>query len=116
MSGYNNYNMSNNALLAYKEGEKPISKWTKKVLMSELENYITENNLKLNVKLISKLTLKELRKKMLYVSSWHHSSKFYNVVHFYKLDESYIYDLTNEDIIKLTESAKNSYFLDFEIK
>jgi len=29
MSGYDGYSMSNNAVDAYENGEKPISKWTK---------------------------------------------------------------------------------------
>lgn len=30
MAGYNGYSMSNNAVAAYENGEKPLSKWKKK--------------------------------------------------------------------------------------
>lgn len=36
MSGYSGYSMSNNAVDAYESGEKPRSKWTKKVLLSAI--------------------------------------------------------------------------------
>ena len=29
MAGYNGWSMSNNAVAAYEDGEKPLSKWTK---------------------------------------------------------------------------------------
>ena len=29
MAGYNGFSMSNNAVTAYEDGEKPLSKWTK---------------------------------------------------------------------------------------
>lgn len=29
MAGYNGFSMSNNAVAAYEDGEKPLSKWTK---------------------------------------------------------------------------------------
>ena len=36
MTGYNGWSMSNNAVQAYEDGEKPLSKWTKKTLVYEL--------------------------------------------------------------------------------
>jgi len=37
MSGYKGYSMSNNAIAAYNEGEKPKSKWTKTEIVREIE-------------------------------------------------------------------------------
>lgn len=36
MAGYHNYSMSNNAVQAYNTGEKPLSKWTKAVIIEAL--------------------------------------------------------------------------------
>ena len=37
MAGYNGWSMSNNAVQAYEDGEKPLSKWTKKTLVYALQ-------------------------------------------------------------------------------
>lgn len=37
MAGYYKYSMSNNAVKAYKQGEKPLSKWTKTEILSNIE-------------------------------------------------------------------------------
>ncbi len=37
MAGYYKYSMSNNAVKAYKQGEKPLSKWTKTEILSNVE-------------------------------------------------------------------------------
>ena len=34
-SGYSGYSMSNRAVDAYEDGEMPLSKWTKKMIISE---------------------------------------------------------------------------------
>lgn len=36
MAGYYNYSMSNNAVNAYADGEKPLSKWTKSEIIETL--------------------------------------------------------------------------------
>lgn len=36
MSGYKGYSMSNNAVAAYSEGKKPMSKWTKSEILATL--------------------------------------------------------------------------------
>lgn len=36
MAGYYNYSMSNNAVSAYADGEKPLSKWTKSEIIETL--------------------------------------------------------------------------------
>ena len=37
MAGYNGYSMSNNAVSAYDNGEKPLSKWRKSDILEEIE-------------------------------------------------------------------------------
>ena len=37
MAGYCGYSMSNNAVDAYNNGEKPISKWKKQDILSEIQ-------------------------------------------------------------------------------
>lgn len=43
-SGYNGYSMSNRAVAAYESGENPLSKWTKKDLLSHM-NIMVNNYL-----------------------------------------------------------------------
>lgn len=95
MAGYNGYSMSNNAVAAYEDGEKPLSKWTKKVLFEEIE-YINEEVYKLIIE--SKLTAKEIKDEFLFNSSWHHTSMHYNETNFYKLDEEKINSFTQKEL------------------
>lgn len=80
MAGYKGYSMSNNAVQAYKSGEKPFSKWTKTDILNELKNYDTDAFI---IDLAKKLSLKELKQIALYKSSWHHTSSMYNQTDFY---------------------------------
>lgn len=38
-SGYSGWSMSRNAVAAYRDGEMPKSKWTKKAILAALEDY-----------------------------------------------------------------------------
>ena len=38
MAGYKGFSMSNNAVAAYESGEKPISKWTKREILSMIKS------------------------------------------------------------------------------
>lgn len=49
-------------------------------------------------KLLSKLTKNELQKLVLYNSSWHHTSNYFNKTEFYCLDEGKLEELTIDDI------------------
>lgn len=40
MAGYSGYSMSNNAVDAYENGEKPYSKWTKQDLLIDILKYV----------------------------------------------------------------------------
>lgn len=98
MAGYCGYSMSNNAVKAYNEGEKPLSKWSKKDI---IEAVVVREKTSID---ISVLTLKELRDEFLVYSSWHHTSKFYNQTEFYNLDEVAIERFNEEKLNKIVNS------------
>lgn len=83
MSGYHNYSMSNNAVLAYQTGEKPLSKWTKSAILETLQ----ANNYSSNfIQEVKKYPAAVVKSALLYRSSWHHTSKHYNETDFYSVD------------------------------
>lgn len=101
-SGYNGYSMSNRAVEAYSNGEKPLSKWTKAEIISAVSE-IDSDKAEL-LKSVKALTLKE---KVLYCSSWHHTSSRYNKTNFYRIDEDFINGLTEEDITEMALENRN---------
>ena len=90
--------MSNNAVGAYEDGEKPITKWTKKIILETVQEL--ELEFTFNFDLFSKLTVAQL-KKFLICSSWHHTAKYFNKTDFYSIDENKIEELKNEEIEEL---------------
>lgn len=80
MAGYDGYSMSNNARMAYQGGYKPLSKWTKKDIIAALVDDRGEDDF---VKKVEKYSVKVLRKVILEVKEWHHTSKEYNRTNFY---------------------------------
>ena len=72
MSGYYNYSMSNNAVVAYEEGKKPKSKWDKDSLISTLSG-IYDNETTSDLK---KFSAQVLRRVFLQRSEWHHTSSY----------------------------------------
>lgn len=99
-SGYSGYSMSNRAVDAYEDGEMPLSKWTKKMIISEVveHEHFTEEELK-------KYHKNVLAEYFLFESSWHHTSKFCNATDFYSIDE----DIAKEGSIKELEEIKKRY-------
>ena len=92
-NGYDGYSMSNNARDAYAHGEKPLSRWTKADVMSEVEESRPDL-----VDVLKKIPLNTLKNELLYKSSWHHTSSMYNRTNFYSIDESKLESLTEENI------------------
>ncbi|GFH41384.1 hypothetical protein [Pseudolactococcus insecticola] len=80
MAGYKGYSMSNNAVDAYNDGEKPLSKWTKADFVEHDER-------------LKPFSVAFLRQKILYQSSWHHTSSHYNRTYFYSLIDREQYDI-----------------------
>jgi len=106
MAGYYNYSMSNNAVTAYANGEKPLSKWTKADIIAAVSESMQNGEAgNFNIKLLKKLPVKELKKRVLVHSSWHHTSKMFNRTDFYSLDD--LSELTDDEIKEwLTEAPE----------
>lgn len=100
MSGYSGWAISNNAVEAYYNGEKPLSKWKKSDIIEAIENAVKEEELTLNcsIEKLNKMPLKILKSLCLSYSSWHHTSNHYNKTDFYSLDVENIAELTDEII------------------
>ena len=66
-SGYNGYRMSNRAVAAYENGEKPLSKWLKKDIIYSIEECIKDNEIDVNFdrKLLNKIPVRILKKSFL---------------------------------------------------
>ena len=83
MAGYKGYSMSNNAVEAYRYGEKPKSKWTKESILVQMKRDGVPIK---KIQEISKMSAADIRDEFLSVSSWHHTSKHYNRTDFYSVD------------------------------
>ena len=77
-SGYTGYSMSKRAAEAYQNGERPLSKWTKKDIINEIKEYASDNNLPFSIALLNKVKAKVLKDSLLKETSWHHTSSFAN--------------------------------------
>ncbi len=111
MAGYKNYSMSNNAVAAYENNEKPLSKWTKSDIIEAVQKCIKENEISISfdMEILKKAPVKVLRDNLLYRSSWHHTSSMYNKTDFYSINDTAISTLTNErlqSIIDISASKK----------
>ena len=108
MAGYCGYSMSNNAVAAYDEGKKPISKWKKEEILCLIEEMIEEDALELNCSFekLRRLPAPVLKDECLSCTEWHHTGKFYKETDFYELDEGKIEQLTDEQIDELAAQYK----------
>lgn len=98
-AGYNwNAGMSNNAVSAYAQGKKPLSKWNKKEIIVGCENLFKNPNewdkehnaYELShaedlMNFLKSLPLKKLREVALDYKEYHHTGKYYNSTEFYDL-------------------------------
>lgn len=100
MAGYRGYSMSNNAVSAYADGEKPLSKWSKSDVISAIADELGVNESDIELKYPYRYYLKK--------TSWHHTSSKYNKTDFYSVS------FDDRDII-LTDSAEIDR-IDNEIK
>lgn len=104
MAGYSGWSMSNNAVAAYEDGEKPLSKWTKADIFETIEE--REIELKCSIDELRKIPVKILKEICLTYSSWHHTSNHYNKTDFYSLDIDRIENLTDDKIDELLSDYK----------
>lgn len=84
MAGYYGFKMSNNAINAYSNGEKPLTKWSKSDILDELATDYSNQNCE-EFKLIAKMKKSTLVERCLIRSSWHHTSKHFNKTDFYSV-------------------------------
>lgn len=106
MAGYKGFSMSNNAVVAYEDGEKPLSKWIKADIFETIEDEDREIKLKCSIDKLRKLPVKILKDICLTYSSWHHTSNHYNKTDFYSLDVKAVESLTDERINELIAECK----------
>lgn len=94
MAGYAGYSMSNNAVAAYEEGAKPLSKFRKQ----DFVNYD---------KRFKSFKFQELKDFMESYGEdgWHHTSKFYNKTYFYSFES-----------LEITSKEDNLTVFDFFLK
>lgn len=104
--GYIGTKMSKRAFEAHQNGEKPYSQWSKDDLIDSLPIEIQEK--------AKKLTLSELRGRLLHYSSWHHTGTYYNKTEFYEIDQKKVDEFTIDDIntiiTKRTKTQKEDIF------
>lgn len=109
MAGYFGFSMSNNAVEAYDNGQRPLSRWTKGAILN-LVKHILADDLELDAKLqlLKKFSVKNLKEYLLIDCGWHHTSKYYNETVFWELDKDKLHELTISDIERaLEENAKS---------
>lgn len=99
--GYHGYSMSKRAASAYINGEKPLSRWTKKAIIAAINEWEETNNRLMTVD-VSKMTRDDLIDRYIRYSSWHHTSKMINVTEFYQLSDTILIadsrEMTTEEI------------------
>ncbi len=94
MAGYSMWSMSNNAVEAYKSGEKPISKWTKTAILNAI------SDMGYDFPLLKKVKLVILRKYILENTAYHHTSIYYRKTQFYCPDSCILEKLTDDTILE----------------
>lgn len=105
MAGYCGYSMSNNAVAAYEDGEKPLSKWTKRDIIAELETLVSEGVVSNETLAIAKqMPVASLKHRALRCVGWYHTSIHYNETDFYSIDDEL--ELTERDLVDAKLMAK----------
>ena len=94
-AGYCGASMSERAVQAYNDGEKPKSKWTKTAMLREIEEYCEDFDLGFKPE-IKKMKKEEIFNTFFCESSWHHTSKFANITYFYALSDDAMYSFFRE--------------------
>lgn len=94
-SGYNGYRMSKRATEAYGNGEKPLSRWTKKEMLEWIDD-----------ERIRKYPLSVLKSYFLRMSSWHHTSRFANSTDFYSIDWDRVGHIDFGELERLAKEEK----------
>lgn len=95
--------MSERAAIAYENGEKPLSKWSKVEIINTVLDYRDD----FEYDELNKYS-KDVLKCFLTYSSWHHTGSYFNNTDFYSLDEDfienkkyYIFEVLNKKVKEL---------------
>lgn len=102
MAGYFNHSMSNNALAAYSDGLRPISKWTKKELINQVLDY---EKCVFSRKELESCSFKALKHYLLQYEEWHHTSKHFNRTSFYGINLENAQDPAILEVMKAFNSG-----------
>jgi hypothetical protein len=78
-SGYHGFSMSNRAYEAHENGEKPLSSWTKQLLVETIQEVYGVD--------ASKCTADYLRQEFLRGTGWHHTGVYCNKTDFYAFED-----------------------------
>lgn len=100
MSGYNGFSMSNNAVLAYENGLKPYSKWTK----CDILDCLSVDSC--TVKKLRKYSVQTLKDYFLQYTEWHHTSNYFNCTDFYSVKECDLIDFVELDSLESWNKEK----------
>ncbi len=104
MAGYHGWSMSNNAVTAYENGEKPRSKWRKSDIFAAIKEQGVV--LKCTMKKLQSVPAEVLKKEALRYASWHHTGNRYNETVFYCLDVERLEILTDEMLDELVRQYR----------
>ena len=106
--------MSNNAVNAYANGEKPLSRWTRSAILNAIAGMILDNDLPEEIiSDIDAMRTDDLRQ-FLVPSSWHHTSKCYNRTIFYSVsDESILSHFGYRTVVAAVRSDGSEVFGSF---
>lgn len=87
MAGYCGFSMSNNAVDAYRNGEKPFSRWRKADIIEALDEACGRGDIPFSALVLAdSMPAADLKKAVLRRSSWHHTGKYYSRTTFYEID------------------------------
>ena len=98
---YDGYSMSINARIAYDNGEKPLSKWSKADILSAVSVISPEK-----AAVLKAVSAASLKAGLLIRSSWHHTSCRYNKTVFYMLDDDLVESSSPEDLLRICKSQE----------
>ena len=94
-AGYVGLRMSENAVSAYNNGEKPKSKWTKAQIIAALKAYCDDYDLLYDAA-VESMTKAAIFDAFFAWVSWHHTGKFANETDFYALNENAVVERFRE--------------------
>lgn len=108
MAGYNERSMSNNAIKAYENGEKPISRWTKQEVLACVSKQIENGAVPSFTVPLESLPWSVIQKLFLYQTGWHHTGVGYNETAFYAFADLRIHTLSDEYIKRLLQRTRSA--------